>query len=92
MYAWGFWTLIFGGQAGAEPEFWFGGTSNKISYMNSSHVLYCNGGAKISVLGKHSAKMYSSKTLKIFKKIYKTICRKILNILQNFSKIKFKKI
>ena len=32
------------------------GTSDKISYMNSSQVLYCNGVAKISVLGGHSAK------------------------------------
>ena len=28
-----------------------GGTSNKISYMNFSQVLYCNGVAKISVRG-----------------------------------------
>ena len=34
----------------AAPKFWFwgeGGTSNKISYMNSYQVLYCNGVAKI---------------------------------------------
>ena len=48
-------------------RFWFrGGTSDKISYMNSSQVLYCNGVAKISVLGGHSAKMYSSKNFENF--------------------------
>ena len=38
----------------AAPRFWFGGggTSDKISYMISSQVLYCNGVAKISVLKK----------------------------------------
>ena len=54
----------------AALRFWFGGggTSDKISYMNSSQVLYCNGVAKISVLKRHSARMYSSKT---FEKISK---------------------
>ena len=36
----------------ATQEFWFeGGTSDKISYMNSIQFLYCNGIAKISVRG-----------------------------------------
>ena len=48
-----------------------GGTSDKISYMNSSQVLYCNGVAKISVLKRHSARMYSSKTFE--KQIYKNL-------------------
>ena len=49
---------------GATPGFGSRGgeTSDKISYMNSSQALYCNGVAKISVLGGHSARMYSSKT------------------------------
>ena len=34
----------------AAPGFRFGGgSSDRISYMNSSQVLYCNGVAKISV-------------------------------------------
>ena len=44
-----------------------GETSEKISYMNSSQVLYCNGVAKISVRGGgHSTQMYSSKTFEKF--------------------------
>ena len=39
-----------------------GGTSEKISYMISFQVLYCNGVSKISVGRKHSAQIYSSKT------------------------------
>ena len=52
----------------AAPDFGSGGTSDKISYMNSSQVLYCNGVAKIR-FGGHSAKMNSSKT---FEKFWKT--------------------
>ena len=37
-------------------------TSDKISYKNSSKILYCNYVFKISVLKRHSARMYSSKT------------------------------
>ena len=67
------WTLILGGGAkqGRSQNFGSGGTSNKISYINFSHVLYCNGVAKISVLRKHLAKMYSSKTFEKFQNIYK---------------------
>ena len=36
---------------GRRQDFGSGGTSDKSSYMNSSQVLYCNGVAKISVLG-----------------------------------------
>ena len=46
----------------AAQGFWLGGTLDRISYMNSSQVLYCNGVAKISVLKGHSTKMDSSKT------------------------------
>ena len=66
---------MFRGGAPA-PGFWFGGTSDKISYMNSSQVLYCNGLAKILALEGHSAKMYSSILLKFFEKFIK-ICTKI---------------
>ena len=59
-------------------------TSNKISYMNSSQVLYCNGVAKISVLGRHSTRMYSSKTFKKFRKIYK---KKFAQKFKKFSKL-----
>ena len=62
---------------GAAPEFWLGGTSEKISYMNSFQVLFCNGVSKISVGRKHSAQIYSSKTFEKFWKIYKKICTKI---------------
>ena len=34
-------------------------TADKISYMNSFQVQYCNGVAKISILKRHSARMYS---------------------------------
>ena len=53
-----------------------GGTSDKISYMNFSQVLYCNGISKIMVLGGHSARMYSSKTFENFRKIYKKFTQK----------------
>ena len=70
-----------------------GGTLDKISYINSSQVLYCNGVAKISVLKRHSARMYSSKTFeKKFEKFIKQFAQKFLKILQNFSKIKFNRI
>ena len=63
----------------AAPRFWFGGrrTLDKISYMNSSQVLYCNGVAKISVLKRHSARIYSSKTFeKNFEKFIKQFAQK----------------
>ena len=61
-----------------------GGTSDKISYMNSSQVLYCNDVAKISVLKRHSARMYSSKTFdKNFEKFIKQFAQKF----KKFSKI-----
>ena len=50
------------GSGGAKILVWGGRTSDKISYMNSSQVLYCNGVTEIKVLKRHSARMYSSKT------------------------------
>ena len=71
----------------AAPRFGLGGggTSDKISYMNSSQVLYCNGVPKISVLKRHSARMYSSKTFvfKNFEKFIKQFAQKF----KKFSKI-----
>ena len=63
----------------AAPRFWFGrrGNINQNFIMNFSQVLYCNGVAKISVLKRHSTRMYSSKTFLNFGKIYKKICTKI---------------
>ena len=75
--SWGFLDPnIWGAKQGQSQNFGSKGTSNKISYMNSSHVLYCNGVAKISVMGKHSAKCthhchQSSKTWKISTKFIK---------------------
>ena len=44
-----------------------GETSDKISYMNLTQALYCNGVAKISVRkGGPSAKMYSANTFEKF--------------------------
>ena len=61
-----------------------GGTSDKISYMNSSQVLYCKGVAKISVLKRYSARMYSSKTFENnFEKFIKHFAQKF----KKFSKI-----
>ena len=71
---------------GRRQDFGSGGTSDKISYMISSQVLYCNGIAKISVLGEHSAKMYSSKNFENFLIIYKN---KFVQKFKNSSKIKF---
>ena len=62
---------------GRRQNFGSWGTSDKISYMNSSQVLYCNGVSKISVLGEHSSRMYSSKTFEKFRKIYKTNLHKM---------------
>ena len=63
----------------AAPRFWFKGrgTLDKISYMNSSQVLYCNGVAKISVLKDIQRKCTHQRLLKTFRKISKTICTKI---------------
>ena len=68
--AWGFLDPnIRGAKQGQPQDFGSGGgTSDKISYSDSSQVLYCNSVAKISVLGEHSAKMYSSKTFESFSK------------------------
>ena len=51
---------------GAAPGFWFWGDirQNFIHEFLTSPV--CNGVAKISVWGGHSAKMYSSKTFEFF--------------------------
>ena len=74
-----------------------GETSHKISYMNSTQVLYCNGVAKISVRGTFSKK-YSSKTFEKFWKIYKNLHKNLKNLHKNlknfqiFSKLKLKKI
>ena len=65
-----------------RQDFGSGETSNKISYMNSSQVLYCNYIAKISVRGGgYLAKMYSSKT---FEKFIKNLQKKKF---KKFSKI-----
>ena len=52
-------------------------TSDKILYMNSPQVLYCNGVAKISVQGGHF------ETFETFRKIYKKFAQKF----KNFSKM-----
>ena len=64
MYTWGCLDpTIWGTKQGRSQNFGSSGEQQKqVSYMNSSHVLYCNSIAKISVLGKHSGKMYLSKT------------------------------
>ena len=61
---------------GATPGFWFEGeTSEKISYMTSFKVLYCN---DISVRGGgHSAQIYLSKTN--FEKFIKEFSQKFKN-------------
>ena len=64
------------------------GTSDKISYMNSTKVLYCNGVAKISVQGDIQQKFTHLRVLKNFEKFIK-ILHKNLKLLQNFSKLKF---
>ena len=69
---------------GRRQDFGSGGTSDKISYMNSSQVLYCNGVAKISVLGGHSACTYQ-RMLKNLKKLKNNLYKN----LKNSSKIKF---
>ena len=69
---------------GRRQDFGSGGTSDKIPYMNSSQVLYCNGVAKISVLGGHSAKMYSSKNFENFLNLLKNLYKN----LKHSSKIK----
>ena len=62
----------------AAPGFWFEGTSENISYMNSTQVLYCNGVAKnFGSGGGIFRKMDSSKTFEKFWKCYKKICTKI---------------
>ena len=80
----------------APPGFWLGvGTSDKISYMNSNQVLFCNGVAKISVRVVYSAKMYSLKTFEKFCKIYKKFAQKFKIFFKNFQKynlIKFNTI
>ena len=52
--------------------------------MNSAHVLYCNGVAKISHLEKHSAKMYTSKTIDNFQKFYNKFAQKFKNVSKFF--------
>ena len=76
---------------GSAPGFWFGGTSDKSSYMNSSQVLYCNGVAKISVLGDIQQECTRQTLLKNIEKFIKDL-HKNLKILQNFLKIKFNRI
>ena len=72
---------------GRRQDFGSGGTSEKISYMNSSQILYCNGVAKISVLGGHSAILI--KEFWKFLKIYKNYVQKFKKF---FKKIKFKEL
>ena len=60
-----------------------GGTSNKISYMNSSQVLYCIGVAKIQVLVRHYV---SSKTFEKFWKINKKLAQKFKKFFKVFQK------
>ena len=60
---------------GQRQNFGLGETSEKISYMNSFQVLYCNGISKISVERKHSAQIYSSKT---FEKFIKKFAQKFI--------------
>ena len=61
---------------GRRQDFGSGGTSDKISYMNSSQVLYCNGVAKISVLGGHSAKSTHQSILENFFKFINKFVQK----------------
>ena len=77
---------------GAATGFWFEmGTSDKISYMNSSQVLYCNGVAKISVRGGTLGTNVLIKDLKNFEKLIKNL-HENLKTLRNSSKIKVNRI
>ena len=70
---------------GRRQDFGSGGTSDKISYMNSSQVLYCNGVAKVSVLGDIQQKCTLQRILKNFEKFIKNMYKN----LKNSSTIKF---
>ena len=69
--------------SGAAPGFWFGGTSDKISYMNSFQVLCCNDVVKISVRGDIQQKCTHQRLLKNFEKFIKKLAQKF----KKFSKI-----
>ena len=87
------WTLIFVGLSrGGARILVRGGTSDKISYMNCSQVLYCNGVAKISVRGGDiQQKCSHQRFFEKFWKIYKKFAQKLKNS-PKFSKMKFNRI
>ena len=69
---------------GRRQHFGSEGTSDKISYMISSQVLYCNGVAKISVRRRDiQQKCTHQRLLKNFEKILKKFAQKF----NKFSKI-----
>ena len=76
---------------GQRQNFGGGGASDKISFMISSKILYCNGVAKISVREDIQQKCTHQRLLNNFLKFIQ-ICTKILKILQILLKIEFKKI
>ena len=84
-----------GGQAGAAPGFCSGRGRNIGQFFTLIPLKSCTAIAltKISVLGTFN-KIVLSKAFKIreFIKIYKKYLHKNLKILQNLSKIKFKRI
>ena len=66
-------------------------TSDKISHMNSTIVLYCNGIAKISVRGDIQQKCIYQRLSTMFEKFMKNL-HKNLKLSPKFLKIKFNRI
>ena len=66
---------------GRRQDFGSGGTSDKISHMNSTQVLYCNSVAKISVGGTFSKNVLiiHQRLLKNFEKFKKIFAQKFKN-------------
>ena len=64
---------------GRRQDFGSGGTSDNIRYINSSQVLYCNGIAKISVLGDIQQKCTHRKRKKNFEKFIKNLHKNLIN-------------
>ena len=62
------------------------GTSDKISYMNSSEVLYCNGVVKISVGGTFSKNVLIKELLTNFEKFIKQFAQKFKKLSKIFQK------
>ena len=71
-----------------RQDFGSGGTSDKISYLNSSRVQYCDGVANISV-GWAFSKNVLIKNLRDFEKVWR-IGSRIWEINRSFSEMRFK--